>query len=186
MSANDFTELFSLHSLELIGDCIRPFAANPAVDEYADKMSLAWMYAGFSLGIASIGQDHVITHPMGEEPFHMPHGDACAMALPAVIEWNGLGCKEKYRKAYNALAKQNVSEGDFQVKMLIDWVIQLNRDLHLASDKSFEAWGYNKDKTKNPDCNYPRVTRMKEFAHIIERIDYYSKVTTGEIPYEFC
>lgn len=202
MSANDFTELFSLHSMELIGDCIRPFAANPAVDEYADKMSLACMYAGFSLGIASIGQDHVITHPMGEEPFHMPHGDACAMALPAVIEWNGLGCKEKYRKAYNALAKQNVSEGDFQVKMLIDWVIQLNRDLHLASDKSFEAWGYsgeevlekmlrhpifnNKDKTKNPDCNYPRVTRMKEFAHIIERIDYYSKVTTGEIPYEFC
>ena len=128
----------------------------------------------------------------------MPHGDACAMALPAVIEWNGLGCKEKYRKAYNALAKQNVSEGDFQVKMLIDWVIQLNRDLHLASDKSFEAWGYSGEevlekmlrhpifKTKNPDCNYPRVTRMKEFAHIIERIDYYSKVTTGEIPYEFC
>lgn len=200
MNANDFTELFSLHSLELIGDCIRPFVANPAVDEYANKMSLACMYAGFSLGIASIGQDHVITHPMGEEPFHMPHGDACAMAMPAVIEWNGLGCKEKYRKAYNALSKKNVSEGDFEVKMLIDWVIKLNRDLHLARDKSFEDWGYNneevlemmlkhpifnnKDATKNQDCNYPRVTRMKEFAQIIERINYYSKVTVGEIEYD--
>jgi len=197
MNANDFTELFSLHSLELIGDCIRPFVANPAVDEYANKMSLACMYAGFSLGIASIGQDHVITHPMGEEPFHMPHGDACAMALPAVIEWNGLGCKEKYRKAYNALTKKHVGESEFEVKMLIDWVIELNREFHLASDKSFEEWGYNdgevlqmmlthpifknKDKTINQDCNYPRVTRMKEFEHIIKRIDYYSKVTIGQI-----
>lgn len=201
MNANDFTELFSLHSLELIGDSIRPFVANPAVDEYAQKMSLACMYAGFSLGIASIGQDHVVTHPMGEEPFHMPHGDACAMAFPAVIEWNGLGCAEKYRKAYNALTKKSVAVGDFKVKMLIDWMIELIRDLNLAGCKSFESWGYNsgdvldimlkhpifnnKDKTLNQDCNYPRVTRMKEFRHIIERTNYYSKVISGEIPYEF-
>lgn len=200
MNANDFTELFSLRSLELIGESIRPFVANPAVNEYANKMSLACMYSGFSLGIASIGQDHVITHPMGEAPFHMPHGDACAMALPAVIEWNGLGCKEKYRKAYNALTGKALDGSEFQVKMLIDWVIELNREFHMAGDKTFAEWGYNdgnvlqmmlkhpifnnKDKTLNQDCNYPRVTRMKEFEHIIKRIDYYSKVTTGEIPYE--
>ncbi|MCI8853788.1 MAG: iron-containing alcohol dehydrogenase [Lachnospiraceae bacterium] len=196
MNANDFTELFSLRSLELVGEAIRPFCANPAVDEYANKMSLACMYAGFSLGIASIGQDHVITHPMSEEPFHMPHGDACGMALPAVIEWNAMGCKEKYRKAYNALTKKQVAPEDFDVKMLIDWVIELNRDLNIAQNKTFEEWGYNdkevlelmlkhpifnnKDKTRNPDCNYPRVTRMKEFAHIIKRINYYSKVQAGK------
>ena len=79
MNANDFTELFSLRALELIGEAIRPFVANPAVEKWANMMSLGSMYAGFSLGIASIGQDHVITHPMSEEPFHMPHGDACGM-----------------------------------------------------------------------------------------------------------
>lgn len=98
MNANDFTELFSLHSLELIGEAIRPFVANPAVTKWANMMSLGCMYSGFSLGIASIGQDHVITHPMSEEPFHMPHGDACGMVLPAVIEWNGQGCKENIAK----------------------------------------------------------------------------------------
>ncbi len=192
MNANDFTELFSLHALELIGEAIRPFVANPAVDKWANMMSLGSMYAGFSLGIASIGQDHVITHPMSEDPFHMPHGDACGMVLPAVIEWNGLGCKEKYRKAYNAITKKNVSEGDFEVQMLIEWVMDLMRDLHIANDQNFEDWGYNnkevldlmlehpifngKDKTPNSSCSYPRVTRMKDFRNLIERTNEYSEI----------
>ena len=200
MNANDFTELFSLHSLELIGESIRPYVANPVVDEYANKMSLACMYAGFSLGIASIGQDHVLTHPMGEEPTHMTHGDACAMALPAVIEWNGLGCKEKYRKAYNALSKKNVSVGDFEVKMLIDWIIELIRDLQLFDLKDFEEFGYNsgdvktemlkhpilakKDQIANADCAYPRVPRIRDFGYLLDRTNYWSKVIKGEIPYQ--
>jgi alcohol dehydrogenase class IV len=196
MNANDFTELFSLHSLELIGEAIRPFVANPAVTKWANMMSLGCMYSGFSLGIASIGQDHVITHPMSEEPFHMPHGDACGMVLPAVIEWNGQGCKEKYRKAYNAITKKNIPEGEFEVKMLIDWVIDLCRDLHIAGGKTFEEWGYNdkdvldlmlkhpifnnKDTTPNDQCAYPRVTRMKDFAYLINRTNYYSKIIASK------
>lgn len=194
-NANDFTELFSLRALELIGKAIRPFAANPAVEKWADMMSLGSMYAGFSLGIASIGQDHVITHPMSEEPFHMPHGDACGMVLPAVIEWNGLGCREKYRKAYNAVTGKHISEGEFEVQMLIAWVLELNKDLHIAGDKDFEEWGYddedvlkqmlkhpifnNKDQITNDECTYPRVTVMKDFEHLIRRTNEYSKMQKG-------
>lgn len=122
----------------------------------------------------------------------MPHGDACGMVLPAVIEWNGMGCKEKYRRAYNAITKKNVSEGDFEVQMLIDWVMDLNADLHIAGDQDFEEWGYNdgevlelmlkhpifnnKDKTPNSQCAYPRVTRMKDFRYLIQRTNAYSKL----------
>jgi alcohol dehydrogenase class IV len=196
MNANDFTELFSLHALELIGEAIRPFVANPAVTRWANMMSLGCMYAGFSLGIASIGQDHVITHPMSEDPLHMPHGDACGIVLPAVIEWNAPGCKEKYRKAYNAITKKNISEGDFEVQMLIDWVVDLCKDLHIANGKTFEEWGYNgsdvlelmlkhpifnnKDKIPNEQCAYPRVTKMKDFAYLIERTNEYSKIIAGK------
>jgi alcohol dehydrogenase class IV len=196
MTANDFTELFSLHSLELIGEAIRPFVANPAVTKWANMMSLGCMYSGFSLGIASIGQDHVITHPMSEAPFHMPHGDACAIVLPAVIEWNGVACKEKYRKAYNALTKKNISEGDFEVQMLVDWVVELCKDFHVAGGKDFEEWGYNdkdvlqlmlshpllrgQDKMANEDCFYPRVTKLKDFAYLIKRTNEYSKIIAGK------
>jgi|GEM_PF-946307 alcohol dehydrogenase class IV len=192
--ANDFTELFSLRSLELVGESIRQFVANPADDVAADKMSKACMYAGFSLGIASIGQDHVITHPMSEAPFHMPHGDACGMALPAVIEFNALGCKEKYRKAYNALAQKDVSAKDFDIKELIDWIIDLNCDLHIAKDKSFEEWGYNDHdvldlmmrhtivqfgiRVNNTSalCEYPRFTTENDYRNMIKRMNEYSKI----------
>ena len=193
-NANDFTRTFSLRSLELVGESIRPFVSDPSNPVYADKMSLACMYAGFSLGLASIGQDHVITHPMSEEPFHMPHGDACGMALPPVIEWNGLACKDLYRQAYNALTKENLDDTEFEVDMLIDWVLQLNADLHIAKDMTFEEWGYNDNEVlelmlEHPilkfamqvngptgQTEYPRTTNRDDFAYIIKRMNIYSKV----------
>jgi alcohol dehydrogenase class IV len=118
------------------------------------------------------------------------------MVLPAVIEWNGLGCKEKYRKAYNAITKKNIPEGDFEVQMLIDWVVDLCRDLHIANGRDFEEWGYNdndvlelmlkhpifnnKDKIPNDQCLYPRVTKMKDFAYLIKRTNEYSKIIAGK------
>ena len=196
MNANDFTELFSLRAMELIGEAIRPFVANPAVTKWANMMSLGCMYAGFSLGIASIGQDHLITHPMSEEPFHMPHGDACGITMPAVIEWNGMGCREKYRKSYNAVTKKNISEGDFEVQMLVDWVVELLSDLHIAGGKTLEEWGYNDNEVlelmlkhpivknranmPNDQCWFPRTTNLKEFAYLIKRTNEYSKIIAGK------
>ena len=191
-NANDFTRTQSLRSLELIGRHIRAFVANPADAEAANGMSLACMYAGFSLGLAGIGQDHVITHPMSEEPFDIAHGDACAMVLPAVIEYNGLACKELYRKAYNALTCLNVPCNEFEVQELVDWVFVLNCDLHVAGDKSFAEWGLNGDtlelmmkhpivqfaaKVNTPAeaTEYPRVTSLDDFRSIIKRVAVYSK-----------
>jgi alcohol dehydrogenase class IV len=192
-NANDFTRTCSLRSLELAGEAIRPFVADPSHPVYADKMSRACMWAGFSLGLAGIGQDHVITHPMGEAPFHMPHGDACGMALPAVIEYNGLACKDLYRQAYNALTGKRLAQSDFEVQMLIDWCVALNEDLHIARDKSFEEWGYNDDdvldlmlqhpivkfaveiNSPHGETEYPRRTGYEEYRSIIKRINIYSK-----------
>ena len=190
-NANDFTRTQSLRSLELVGEHIRPFVANPADKDAANGMSLACMYAGFSLGLASIGQDHIITHPMSEEPFHMAHGDACAMVLPALIEYNGLSCKELYRKAYNALTGKLVPQCEFEVQQLINWVLDLNADLHIAGDKSFAEWGLNDETLEamlkhpiiagaverspsNDDTEYPRVTGIDDFRAIIMRTAAYS------------
>lgn len=80
--------------------------------------------------------------------------------------------------------------------MLIDWVIDLCRDLHIAGGKTFEEWGYNdkdvldlmlkhpifnnKDTTPNDQCAYPRVTKMKDFAYLINRTNYYSKIIASK------
>ena len=191
-NANDFTRTQSLRSLELIGGCIRQFVANPADPIAADEMSLACMYAGFSLGLAGIGQVHVTTHPMSEEPFNLSHGDACAMVLPAVIEYNGLSCKELYRQAYNALTGINVPRNEFEVWQLIDWVVELNADLHIAGDRSFAECGFNDEtlelmmahpivkiavrlNTPAEITEYPRVTSFDDYRAIIRRVAVYSE-----------
>jgi len=191
-NANDFTRTQSLRSLELVGQNIREFCANPSNTEAANGMSLACMYAGFSLGLAGIGQDHAITHPMSEEPFNISHGDACAMVLPAVIEYNGLACRELYRQAYNALTGENVPCHEFELWRFIDWVVELNYDLRIAGDKSFAELGFN-DETlelmmEHPilkfaairnmpaeESEYPRATSADDFRGIIKRVAAYSQ-----------
>jgi len=191
-NAHDFTHTQSLRSLELVGRSIRQFVANPADSEPANNMSLACMYAGFSLGLANIGQDHIITHPMSESPFYMPHGDACAMVLPAVIEYNGLACKDLYNKAYNALTGKHVQLHRFEVQQLIDWVVELNSDLHIADDRSFADWGFNdetleimlnhpiiqgsvKNNSQADITEHPRLTNIDDYCAIIKRVAIYSE-----------
>jgi alcohol dehydrogenase class IV len=191
--ANDFTRTQSLRALALIGANIRAFVANPADPDAAQGMSLGCMYAGFSLGLAGIGQDHVITHPMSEAPYHMAHGDACGMVLPAVIEYNGLNCKELYRQAYAALSGRDVDVSDFEVDDFVEWAIQLNCDLHIAGDRSFEDWGFNNGEAldrmlQHPIIQmavainggsgvseYPRRTGIEDYRDIIRRVNVYSK-----------
>jgi len=190
--AYDFTRTQSLRSLELVGRSIRAFVANPADPDAANDMSMACMYAGFSLGLANIGQDHIITHPMSESPFYMPHGDACGMVMPAVIEYNGLSCKDLYHKAYVALTGKQIPAHRFEVRFLIDWVVELNDDLHIAGDKSFAEWGFN-DETlelmlEHPiikfaakrnavaeSTEYPRCTSIEDYRAIIKRVAVYSE-----------
>jgi len=191
-NANDFTRTQSLRALEHIGQHIRAFCANPADAEAANGMSLACMYAGFSLGLAGIGQDHIITHPMSEDPFYISHGEACAMVLPAVIEYNGLSCKELYRQAFNALTGMCLMEHEFEVQDLVDWVVDLNDDLHIAGDKSFAECGYTEELLEKimahpviqgavarnasaDDTEFPRHTSLDDFRAIIKRMVVYSQ-----------
>jgi len=192
-NANDFTRTQSLRALELVGKYIRAYVANPADEEAANGISLACMYAGFSLGYAGIGQVHILSHPLGEAPFDIAHGDACAMLLPAVIEFNGLACKELYRAAYNALTGEHLTSAEFEVQYLIDWVVELNSDIHVCRDKSFSDYGYVEKEhlemiMQHPivsgalarngtadSTEFPRHTSADDMRYLVKRTAIYSQ-----------
>lgn len=72
-----------------------PIAAEHPDDEEARlKMAEAAYHAGINFRRASVGYVHAIAHRLGER-YHIPHGLACAAALPYVLESSLLQAKER-------------------------------------------------------------------------------------------
>lgn len=182
-NANDFTRTQSLRSLELVGKYIKAYVANPADAEAANGISLACMYAGFSLGHAGIGQDHILSHPFSEDPFYIAHGDACAMLLPAVIEFNGLSCKELYKNAYNALTGENLTSAEFEVQYLVDWVVTLNSDIHVCGDKSISERGYVEEVHLEKIMQHPVVQGALAFSSTADSTEFPRHTTADDFRY---
>jgi len=64
--------------------------------EAREEMILASMYAGMAFTNALVHLGHSIGHTLGAH-FHIPHGIACAVALPEVIEYAALTEYKKVR-----------------------------------------------------------------------------------------
>jgi len=59
-----------------------------------EQMSLAAAYAGLAFTRANVGNVHAIAHQLGGK-YHVPHGLANALLLPAVLRWCAPGLTDK-------------------------------------------------------------------------------------------
>jgi lactaldehyde reductase len=68
------------------------------------RKMMAWgsMIAGMAFAQTGVGVAHSISHPLGAL-FQIPHGLACAILLPVVIDYNGQVCMEKYQEIVDVL-----------------------------------------------------------------------------------
>lgn len=181
LAANDFSETMSLRAIELIGPNIIPYYYNRAIPEYADAMSKGCMYAGIAWNTSFVAQIHGSNHPI-TELLHISHGDACAILFPAFVEYNGAACKEKLRKVYNLMYPDHpVSKAEFEIKMLVDRLIMLNRQLNILNGKTMADYGCTEELVDkmvsefNPDLyTYPRTTTTQQLK------DMYIRVMNGE------
>ncbi|MFP3895726.1 MAG: iron-containing alcohol dehydrogenase [Anaerolineales bacterium] len=81
--------------IALIGEYLRPaYARGQNLDARTGMMS-ACVFAGEALGEAGVGIVHSLAHVLGGQ-FQIPHGVANALLLPYVMEFNRIGCREKY------------------------------------------------------------------------------------------
>lgn len=120
LAANDFSETMSLRAIELIGPNIVPYYHNRAIPEYADAMSKGCVYQGIAWNNSFIAQIHACNHPI-TEILNVSHGEACAILLPWFVEWNGVVCKEKFRKVHNLMFPDNpLPKETFKPRMLAE------------------------------------------------------------------
>jgi alcohol dehydrogenase len=88
---------------------------------------LAATMAGMAIGIAGVVYGHSIGYTLSTR-YHLPHGIACGLALPYVMEYNAIACPEKLARVAEAMGvdvrhlppREAALEGAKAVKALME------------------------------------------------------------------
>jgi len=134
-AVESFCSKFSNHLSDALTEKAISLIARNLVEAYRDGSNLAArqamaegsLMAGMALANVRLGAVHGLAHPIGGL-YHIPHGLACAVLLPAVLEFNQSalysGQEDKYSRLCNLLMADPV---DFSRRLLSD--LGLPRDL---------------------------------------------------------
>ena len=106
-AAWEMTDMFHLEAIKLIAANLRSaVAGEPAGRE---GMALGQYIAGMGFSNVGLGIAHSMAHTLGAV-YDTPHGVACAMMLPIVMEYNAACTGEKYREIARAMGVKGVDE----------------------------------------------------------------------------
>jgi alcohol dehydrogenase class IV len=107
LGSHTITDALALTAIRMISQNAIKLMVNPGDLEVSGQMLLASCMAGICFNNAGLGLVHSLAHPIGAY-FHVPHGLACALYLPHVMEFNGSSCPEKFASIADAMG-QDVS-----------------------------------------------------------------------------
>lgn len=106
------TDMFHLEAIRLIAQNLRDAVAEAKSGEPGsgrEGMALAEYIAGMGFSNVGLGIAHSMAHTLGAV-YDTPHGVACAMALPIVMEYNASETGEKYREIARAMGIAGVDD----------------------------------------------------------------------------
>ena len=131
-AAWEMTDMFHLKAIEIIARSLRSAVANEK--EGREGMALGEYIAGMGFSNVGLGIAHSMAHTLGAV-YDTPHGVACAMMLPIVMEYNADCTGEKYREIARAMGVKgvdNMSVEEYR-KAAIDAVAQLSVDVGIPT-----------------------------------------------------
>lgn len=131
-AAWEMTDMFHLKAIEIIARSLRSAVANEK--EGREGMALGEYIAGMGFSNVGLGIAHSMAHTLGAV-YDTPHGVACAMMLPIVMEYNADYTGEKYREIARAMGVKGVDDMSVEEyrKAAIDAVAQLSVDVGIPT-----------------------------------------------------
>lgn len=131
-AAWEMTDMFHLEAIKLIARHLRGAVENNPADR--EGMALAQYVAGMGFSNVGLGIAHSIAHTLGAH-YDTPHGVACAMMLPLVMEYNQDCTGDKYREIARAMGVAGVDDmsQDEYRKAAVDAVKQLSADVGIPA-----------------------------------------------------
>ena len=131
-AAWEMTDMFHLKAIELISKNLRAAVAGESSGR--EGMALGQYIAGMGFSNVGLGIAHSMAHTLGAV-YDTPHGVACAMMLPIVMEYNADCTGEKYREIARAMGVKGVddmSQEEYRAAA-IDAVKQLSADVGIPA-----------------------------------------------------
>lgn len=128
----EMTDMFHIKAIEIISKSLRGAVANTA--EGRTGMALGQYIAGMGFSNVGLGIAHSMAHTLGAV-YDTPHGVACAMMLPIVMEYNAEYTGEKYRDIARAMGVKDtdsMSQEEYR-RAAVDAVSKLSADVGIPS-----------------------------------------------------
>lgn len=174
-AAWELTDMFHLEAIKLIAKNLRGAVAN--TPEGREGMAMAEYIAGMGFSNVGLGIAHSIAHTLGAH-YDTPHGVACAMMLPIVMEYNQDCTGERYREIARAMGVEGVdqmSQAEYR-KAAIDAVKQLSEDVGIPKNlagkiKEEDLDVLARDAYADACCpGNPRDTNPEELKELYRKI----------------
>lgn len=131
-AAWEMTDMFHLKAIELISKSLRSAVANEK--EGREGMALGQYIAGMGFSNVGLGIAHSMAHTLGAV-YDTPHGVACAMMLPIVMEYNAECTGEKYKEIAKAMGVEGIDDMSVEEyrKAAVDAVRKLSVDVGIPT-----------------------------------------------------
>ena len=131
-AAWEMTDMFHLKAIEIISRSLRSAVANEK--EGREGMALGQYIAGMGFSNVGLGIAHSMAHTLGAV-YDTPHGVACAMMLPIVMEYNAECTGEKYKEIAKAMGVEGVDDMSVEEyrKAAVDAVRKLSVDVGIPT-----------------------------------------------------
>ena len=128
----EMSDMFHLKAIEIISKSLRGAVNNEKAGR--EGMALGQYIAGMGFSNVGLGIAHSMAHTLGAV-YDTPHGVACAMMLPIVMDFNKETTGEKYREIARAMGVKgvdNMTQDEYRAAA-INAVRQLSADVGIPA-----------------------------------------------------
>jgi alcohol dehydrogenase len=108
VKSNPLTDTLALFAISIIFKNIVKVVNNPKDIEAREKIAEGSLLGGIVLANAGLGAIHGLAAPFGAL-FSLPHGLACALLTPYILEYNLDLCFDKYKKIQEVIGREEES-----------------------------------------------------------------------------
>jgi alcohol dehydrogenase len=164
------TDLHALESIRLVSAHLVQAIRNPDDREARTRMMMGSLHAGLAFSNASLGAVHAMAHSLGGY-LDFSHGEANAILLPYVIEYNFTVAAERYQRIGEAMGLAGRKNSD-----VVAAFVHLQQEAGVY--KRLGAVGLQKDHipqlartAMNDACmvTNPRRPTVQDIEHIYEK-----------------